>query len=63
MLVIFTNFASNLKHFNTMAKLNRLKLVLVEKGKLSNGLQQNSASQIVLLAKGVATSVNSISIH
>ena len=63
MLVIFTNFASNLKHFNTMAKLNRLKLVLVEKGKLANGLQQNSASQIVLLANGVATSVNSISIH
>ena len=63
MLVIFTNFASNLKHFNTMAKLNRLKLVLVEKGKQANGLQQNSASQIVLLANGVATSINPISIH
>ena len=61
--VIFTNFASNLKHFNTMAKLNRIKLVLVEKGKLANGLQQNSASQIVLLANGVATSINPISIH
>ena len=46
-----------------MAKLNRLKLVLVEKGKLANGLQQNSAIQIVLLANGVATSINPISIH
>lgn len=63
MSVIFTNFASNLKYFNTMAKLNRLKLVLVENGKLANGLQQNSASQIVLLANGVATSINPISIH
>ena len=46
-----------------MAKLNRIKLVLVEKGKQANGLQQNSASQIVLLANGVATSINPISIH
>ena len=36
--VIFTNFAPNLKHFNTMAKLNRLKLVLVEKGKTGKWL-------------------------
>ena len=63
MSVILTNFASNLKHFITMAKLNRLNLVLVGKEKLANGLQYNSASQIVLLANGVATSINPISIH